>query len=702
MKIGEARGDLTLFNLKKEFTVIYRLHATIAEPPAEDKIVLQCQARKKLTATLPIKSPLLKSQNIVASSTVPIIQFATELQFYGGEPLKSFQYTIFASRSGVSAGTLTFTDVVSKSYIWYVLEIHVDSPDPEETIEVTTVARKCVRVTVPITNPKSVRVEFSVVLSDENIFGAPRFIVEGGDTKGYQLIVSPLKVTQQTSSVVFFSEDEGEFWYALKIAATEAPPNPLAPVSSPLGTATSTYIDLENPLDKAVTFRVENDNQTAFHVVAKRVIQFSAKERRKIEVRYIPTSLGVKETATLTFRSNEIGDWVFLLSGTGRPPQALSPVLVSSMIDISNSALILFTNPFPYPARFSISLNSETDPFCFKLLIRRRLFSLASFSEEFQIPFTFTPKATGQFTGTVVVAYLGPARGPLPDLNVLPTIHWIFPIVGSSVAAGTIDTKVIKCKANSTFASQFTFSLIGERDIYEFSDYSVSVTMPSGYDFLTSVLQLHPVSLKRQEAGTELVIDVKFYPQRPVTLTARAVIKNPVGQEWEFEVSIVVEPGKPLGSLVIESLLHKTGTLQVSIPNVIRTTIAFHAYFVQGSAQEFTVTPEHGFIEPPIDSGESNQIPLPVTVVFAPQMYGKVLKGLLVIDTTENQFLFEVFGKTPDYVPPTLVSGTGLGNQLSPEKAERMTPKKKRNIVKENIETAKIARPLPSPHPRRQ
>jgi hypothetical protein len=702
MRIGEARGELTLFNLRKEFNVIYRLHATIAEPPAEDKIVVRCQARKKMTVALPIKSPLLKGQNIVVSSTVPIIQFPAELQFFGGEPLKPFQYTIFASRSGVSAGTLTFTDVASKSYIWYVLEIHVDSPDPEETIEVTTVARKCVTVTIPITNPKSVRAEFSVVLSDETIFGAPSFVVEGGDTKGYQIIVSPLTVTKQTSSVIFFSEDEGEFWYALKIEATEAPPDPLAPVSSPLGKATSTYIDLENPLDKAITFRVENDNQTAFHVVAKRVIQFSAKEKRRIEVRYIPTSIGVKETATLTFRSNEIGHWVFLLSGTGKPPQPLSPILVSSIIDTSNSALVLFTNPFPCPARFSVSLNSETDPLCFKLLIRRRMFSLASFGEEFQIPFTFTPKAVGQFSGTIVVAYLGPARSPLPDLNALPAIHWMFPIVGSCAAAGTIDTKAIKCKANSAFASQFTFSLFGERDIYQFSEYSVSVTMPSGYEFLASALQMQPVNIKRQEGGTELVIDVKFYPQRPVNLTARALIKNPSGQEWEFEASIVVEPGKPLGSLVIESLLHKTGTLQVSIPNVIRSIIAFHAYFVQGSAQEFTVMPEHGFIEPPIDAGESDQILLPVTVVFAPQMYGKVLKGLLVIDTIENQFLFEVFRKTPDCVPPTIPSGTELGNLLSADDTGRMKKKKKRNIVKENIESAKSARPLPSPHPRRQ
>jgi hypothetical protein len=62
-------------------------------------------------------------------------------------------------------------------------------------------------------------------------------------------------------------------------------------------------------------------------------------------------------------------------------------------------------------------------PGIFKLLIRRRMFTVNSFGEEFQIPFTFTPTTIGQFSGHIVVAFLGPARGPLPELNALPCIN---------------------------------------------------------------------------------------------------------------------------------------------------------------------------------------------------------------------------------------------------------------------------------------
>jgi hypothetical protein len=173
-----------------------------------------------------------------------------------------------------------------------------------------------------------------------------------------------------------------------------------------------------------------------------------------------------------------------------------------------------------------------------------------------------------------------------------------------------------------------------------------------------------------------------------------------MGQDWHFHLEIAVEPGEITGKIVIESLLHKTGTTTISVPNVLKGPSAFHAYFVHGSAVEFSVSPSHGFIEPNI---MAPSIELPLTVVFAPLMYGKVLKGLLAIDTIECQFIFEVLGKTPDYIPPVIASGTApsrLDNILPAEDIQKMQPKK-RNVIKDNIEGAKIARPVPTPQKRK-
>jgi hypothetical protein len=51
------------------------------------------------------------------------------------------------------------------------------------------------------------------------------------------------------------------------------------------------------------------------------------------------------------------------------------------------------------------------------------------------------------------------------------------------------------------------------------------------------------------------------------------------------------------------------------------------------------------------------QIELLVEVMFGPKMYGKLQKGLLIVDTADRQFVFEVIGKTPEYVPPVIQKG---------------------------------------------
>jgi hypothetical protein len=120
--------------------------------------------------------------------------------------------------------------------------------------------------------------------------------------------VSPVKSGKRTSSIYFYSDDDNEFWYSLKIEVEEPPINILAPLSAPIGRSASTYIILANPTQSGATYRVENDNQSAWQVVSKRVIQLAAGETRKIEIRYIPTSVGVKENVLIGFRSSETGD----------------------------------------------------------------------------------------------------------------------------------------------------------------------------------------------------------------------------------------------------------------------------------------------------------------------------------------------------------------------------------------------------------
>ncbi|EAY22425.1 hypothetical protein TVAG_379040 [Trichomonas vaginalis G3] len=655
LRVGQFKGELMLTNASSEATVIYKLTGVADEPPAEKKINVNCKARVPFEYELPVKA-FVKNATVKVTTTVPIISFKPNIVFENGSITEPFKFNVIAQRSGVSAGTLTFTDIATGSYIWYVVEIHVDSPAPEQTITVNTSARKSATVSIKIQNPKDRTTTFTVSLSDEDLFGLKEFIVPPHGNMTYELVVSPLKAMNRTSSVYFYSDDDSEFWYALKINATEAPGQILAPMSSPLGKFATTTVTLENPLSKQANVRIENTNPTAFQVMAKRSLQLLPLEKRRIEIRYIPTSVGQKETAEISFLSQDVGDWTYSLSGNGKPPQPFSPTIVSSQIGVPMSALVLFNNSFPYPCRFNISIDSECEEGVFQFLVRKKLFTLEWFGEEYQVPFTFTPVTKGQFTAHIIVTFAGPARGDLPDnSSLLSSVRWIFPVIGNTLTAAA-EAKVIKARANEFVSNNITLPLVGETEEFQASEYSVQVNLNQTNEFLRQILDIKPIEILKDGDSPDLIVNCNFSPMRPCNGTAQLRVKNPLGQEWQFDLTCTAERGKPIDTLQIESLLNKTGEVSITLPTVFRSQTPFHAYMISGSASEFTATPEHGFIEPqPGPNTETS-----IKIIFAPKMYGKVLRGMLVIDTLDAQFLFDVVGKTPEYVPPTVTAGSRL------------------------------------------
>ena len=78
------------------------------------------------------------------TTIVPIIAFKSEVYNENRMPKEPFKYTVYASR----------TDPVTSNCIWYVLELHVDSPAPEQTIAATTAARKFATVKIPTAKPE--------------------------------------------------------------------------------------------------------------------------------------------------------------------------------------------------------------------------------------------------------------------------------------------------------------------------------------------------------------------------------------------------------------------------------------------------------------------------------------------------------------------------------------------------------------------
>jgi hypothetical protein len=677
--MGTYHAELTVTNLTKECVTVFRVTAQVAEPPAQEKIDVTCRAREAFIRRVNIP-PFLQDGPVKVTSNVEIIDFPAVIQFEHGRPRTPFEFSVLALRSGFSAGQLTFTDVATKFFCWFVLEFHVDPPLPEATIDVETEARKTVTIEIPLTNATDREIVFDVVLASDEFFGPATLKIAPRGSTTYRVMFSPLKEEKRYSTVSFYNDMDGEYLYLLNLNVHAPGIDTLAPMSCPIGRSDKTTLMLENPLSATATFRVENTNPAAFQVMCKPTFEIRGNQRKTLEILYMPSFVGQREEATIQFNSPELGQYMYGLIGTGKPPQVFSPIVIEAMVGSTASGSVDFVNPFPYKMTYAFAITVQT-PGTFALLNKKRTFTLNSYSELRQIPFTFKPPTTGQFCADVVVV----GRDE---------IQWFYPIRGTGIASRGVVVQSLTGRSGDEITRSISFPLIGERDDFEPSECNLKVIYPRGYEFLTEYLTARPSGSESVDGAPALVGAIRFCPRRPFDLVVEVEIENAVSQTWHFQMKLAITSAPPLETITLECGLGKVVTYQVKIAEIFSNRTLCHAYFASGSASEFTVSESESWIEVSL----ADMCELPFQVIYTPTTYGKVQKGLLVVDTRESQWIFEFMGRTPEYVPPTILK-SGRIDVSMPESAKKSAEDRagrKRNVIKEGIEFAKMVRPKTS------
>ncbi|OHT13796.1 hypothetical protein TRFO_16023 [Tritrichomonas foetus] len=668
---------LTVTNYTKETTVKYNIMATVEDPPAIDRIKLKFRAKDKFHYSFPV-SEFIDKGEVAVTSNVPVITFNDTIWFTENVPSPVFEFDAYSVRSGISAGIITFCDKASYRSIWYILELDIEPPLPEEVIQVSTVSRQSVTIKIPVHNPSNELVTFDVLFTEEDLFGDKEIQIEPNQTYIYNLIYSPLKSMERISFISFINDIYGEFIYELKLTAEQPGINILAPLSTPIGKFATTSILVENPLDKKVMFKVENENPNNFQVISKPMISLNEREKKHIEVRYIPSSIGKLETSELSLRSREIGEWYYRLSGIGKPPQPMTPIIIESEIHESASASVIFKNPFPFLTKFETTISTESSE-CFYFLNKKRVFTLANYGDEHQIAISFSPKVSAQFNADVIVR----------SMTLESDITWAFPIIGTAITEKTKPPQ-LNGQANKIIEGTFELPLVAESEKYQFNEYVINVEYPQGYEWISKILDIHAIDVKEKNNSPCLVIFTRISPKRPIERTIKVCVENPFSQKWYFPIDLNIKRGDIYSKVVVESNLKIATRSKINVNMPFNSRTAYHVYFAQGSASEFTVSPQQGYIEASLEETRE----LPFDIIFHPLIYGKVMKGLLVLDMLEQQILFEVSGKVPDYIPPVIKNPTiDTTLPLSARRyAESRIGQKKRNIIKDNIESARTPR----------
>lgn len=342
---------------------------------------------------------------------------------------------------------------------------------------------------------------------------------------------------------------------------------------------------------------------------------------------------------------------------------------------------------------------------------------------------SISPMVPSEHRATVLVATVG----------IEPAIHWTFPIVGNIVQTLEKRTVVLKGKANVTAFHKITINLTDEKFSYDdvasniseafcaistFSnisvitaaasphrshskfrtrnscDYVISLHFPSELIWMKKYFTILPFEIvdknyvpfsesdqlrPSNESSTtnRVCVVLKTHLRRPIEATSLSVIveKPSTNQKWKRDFDIQIDQDLTVNRIIsLESPVNLPSSTKIKIREQIRVRTDFSAFFTPNSSHDLSVSPAKATIEPTM----LDEIELPFVITYFPKTYGKMMKGLLIVESEELHLVFEVHGRMPRYVPPKTRKSGKI--DTSTQEGAKQVRKSSRNFIKENIE----------------
>ena len=703
--IGEYTGELKLDIQGTSETNVYTLSAVTEEPLSQGHVVIECAARQRATATVHVPC-ITDGKDIkyqVHSDLRDAVGPSTHtVRAVTGERGSAFTFEVIPQTSGVERGSLTFT-ASNGMYVWYTVELRIAAPPFEREVSVSTGVRKAAAVAITMTNPLDRAVEFAVLLEGESLLGEPTLRLGPSETSSYQLVYSPLTIGKQMGSVRFVSPEIGEFWYRLNLEATQDAAVEVSRLSAVVGRTVRHALRVENPTGQPALLSAHSSNPRNFYIADGGGVEMPPFGAVDVELVYSPSSVGATEHAEVTLSADGAGEWAFTCSGEGLPPGLMPPERVSAPIGQSNSTVVAFTNPFPEPISVSVRVSGGGDGgggdggvegVFFSLLKKDAGVAVGAF-QTLQIPVRFTPARMQAHAGECVVRIDGPdapgggADAPPQTMQFAREGDaWTFPIEGIAEAPGDAVFK-LRCRARQACEETLEVNLTGLPAAAEGEAFTHELLFPEESAGALSEQTLSMEALDSSlSCSRPLRFKARFAPQRVLSTSCDFVIAKASGGRWRFEVQLEASEPELDGIISIEALVAHTETAYFKLASPSAKPCKFTAAFTADSPLEFSIAPATGVMPAAgVDPSTGEPRSTAFAVSFTPKEYGAMAVGRVVIQTAEVEWLFEVRGARPQYVPP--VRGPKVDTTLSLDLREHMAARHlmstRRNFLKENL-----------------
>ncbi|QDZ22861.1 hypothetical protein HOP50_09g54090 [Chloropicon primus] len=680
--LGRYEGSIELTIPSTEEKSVYKLVGNADEPLAEKHLVIEAQVRKK-------EETIITVPNVYGTKQEAQYTVYSDLQEICGEPsltLRSgnkgeYKITTCSSKSGTLNGSITFT--TSKGfYVWYTIELRVKSPEEAGRLQVSTQARSAVRIQLSLANPIEEDLIFSVHHSGQGLHGPEELILPGGGKAKYEMAYHPLVVGNYEGSVTFVNDLVGELWYKLLLSSLAPEPKAMPEFQCELGQHQSKELTITNPSSDYLVFQLFSDNPRNF-TFSPKTVSLEPDSEARVVVNYVPSSLSHAESGKITAKcvTMDLAPIEYTCTGRGLAPHAETVVTVASGIGQSSSGMVMWQNPFPFQVTIDIlsdigMMSTDDDgghhqgPF--SLLIKKMKGITVNPSGALQVPFSFAPNALKAYNGDIGVLYYNREE----DVKVV----WKYRIEGIAESfLANMSTK-LTCKARKMLTEVIHVDVSGKDTEFKVDDYygkdeefEVEIVPSARVDLeaIAKFLRVRTVTGIISDASCAL--EVTYAPQRTMSMSVDIVIVKKNGGRWRFELLLEATSPEIDGKIFLEAnvgdVAHRSLTLPASM-----------------SGSPFSVY----FYEPPtvFDVKTTGSPASPeIGISFTPKEFGREYVAVLIVETEESQWIHEVHGTYPPYVPPDKSQMKGkvaeeLKKVLSPaRKSSSSSPRRERKAL---------------------
>ncbi|XP_039602238.1 cilia- and flagella-associated protein 47-like [Polypterus senegalus] len=639
--------------------------------------------------------------------------------------------------------------------VWFSLEIIAAPPPSVQIIAVKCPIHTKTTVDIPISNPSNETMHLDVLLRGAGLSGDSYLVLKPMEKVSYLVSYFSSFTGRATGSVIFQSDKVAEFWYELDLTTEKPLPTIFPPLQCELGKWTRHFIPLVNPTDETLQLQAFNSNPKHFSVELgpKKSLTMAPHSSANVPVHFCPSALGrANHKTSVSFKCRQVEEWKFLLSGIGLVPGTMEPLSISTSIGSHASVIVPFRNPTDHNVVVDVVLtDKEGSSSDFQETISSSVFSLPlqetygirlTPKGRLDIPVIFAPNSL-QLSESAVVIQIKKENGDpwsCPQLNesdpkvqnaiIFGTegsvigIRWVYPIHGIPEAPlSKSSPAVIKCQARERIEEHIEVLLTGSvpgsstdlktksetnnvQNIHIQDNIQNEVQVTDGSataeEFYHEIqfqsdadkAQLEAsvaLCLQRKERDPNtgivtLVFSIIFAPYKPYRCSAVLAVQCATGGKWKFPIQLIATEPKVDDVITIEAAgLNKTSMVGFRLTSQTRNPEPFTAYFMPASGQEFEVSPQSGELLP-IDTAGTL-----ITVSFTPSMYSKKHRATLVIQTSDMQWMYEIHGVQPRYVPPTSQASKTVTSVTM-----RTAPVKQRNFIRENLEltTTSVSSPI--------